>query len=288
MKTTIFLLVTLTSLNGFTQTKANSFNETKNLLDTYYPGNEILHNNVMVFYDSLSSCSDTTTVDWLVKEQEKLSLLLSKNFVINEKEDSKNYQAAIDVAHKHLSRTLMGFEFHINSYSDAELEELEYEGKNQNLLDAFPDMELILDQAHNLMRSEPNATSMKIENAFKIIFDAWGPVKYGYTTYCYDVCCDCAQESALGSGLHSKLLTAITIYTAHSNLFSDALAEIKTGIKNDVLYTHSFSSPKKAILAEFAIVNPLLDLSEEEALIYEKKRIYLKETSEEGLHSYGR
>jgi hypothetical protein len=288
MKTTIFLLLTITSLNGFTQTKANSFNETKKLLDTYYPGNEMLQNKVMVFYDSLSSCSDTTTVDWLVKEQEKLSLLLSKNFVINEKEDSKNYQAAIEEAHKHLSRTLMGFEFHINSYSDAELEELEYEGKNQNLLDAFPDMELILDQAHTLMRSEPNATSMKIENAFKIIFDAWGPVKYGYTTYCYDVCCDCAQESALGSGLHSKLLTAIVIYTAHSNLFSEALTEIKKGIKNDVLYTHSFSSPKKAILAEFAIIKPLLDLSKEEELIYEKKRLYLEETSEEGLRSYGR
>jgi hypothetical protein len=149
-------------------------------------------------------------------------------------------------------------------------------------------MELILDQAHTLMRSEPNATSMKIENAFKIIFDAWGPVKYGYTTYCYDVCCDCAQESALGSGLHSKLLTAIVIYTAHSNLFSEALTEIKKGIKNDVLYTHSFSSPKKAILAEFAIIKPLLDLSKEEELIYEKKRIYLEETSEEGLRSYGR
>ena len=88
--------------------------------------------------------------------------------------------------------------------------------------------------------------------------------------------------------MHSKLLTAIAIYTAHSNLFSEALAEIKKGIKNDVLYTHSFSSPKKAILAEFAIIKPLLDLSKEEELIYEKKGLYLEETSEEGLRSYGR
>ena len=276
------------TLNGFTQKSGVAYEDKGKLFHTYYPGNISLHQKVNDFYDSLSNCRDTSMVNWLFTEQEKLGLLLSKNFVINEKKDSKNYQAAVDEAYKHLSRTLMGFEFHMNSYSEAELEELEYEGKDQNLLDAYPNMELILDQARTLMNSEPNETSMKIENAFKIIFDAWGTVKYGYTTYCYDVCCDCAQESALGSGLHSKLLTAIVIYTAHSNLFSEALTEIKTGIKNDVLYTHSFSNPKKAILAEFAIVKDLLELSKEEELIYEKKRIYLEETSEEDLRSYGR
>ena len=84
------------------------------------------------------------------------------------------------------------------------------------------------------------------------------------------------------------MLIAIAIYNAHSNLFSEALEEIKQGIKNDVLYTYAFSSPKNAILAEFKIVKPLLGLNEEEELIYEKKRIYLEETSESGLHNYGR
>ena len=81
---------------------------------------------------------------------------------------------------------------------------------------------------------------------------------------------------------------ALKFINSVGNLFSEALKEIKQGIKNDVLYTYAFSSPKNAILAEFEIVKPLLGLSEEEALIYEKKRIYLEETSESGLHNYGR
>ena len=150
-------------------------------------------------------------------------------------------------------------------------------------------MQFIFDHASmNLFRGEPDEIRLKIEGGFAIIFDAWSSVKHNYTTYCYDICCDCAQESALGSGLHSRLLIAIAIYNAHSNLFSEALEEIKQGVKNDVLYTYAFSSPKNAILAEFKIVKPLLNLNEEEELIYEKKRIYLEETSESELHSYGR
>ena len=192
-------------------------------------------------------------------------------------------------AHIQLSRSLPGFEFHISLYSDAELEEFEYLEEEPELIDVHANMQFLFDHASKyLLRGEPDETRLKIEGGFDIIFEAWSTIKHNYTTYCYDICCDCAQESALGSGLHSRLLTAIIIYTAHSNLFSEALKEIKEGIKNDVLYTNAFSSPKNAILAEFDIVKPLLELSEEEALIYEKKRIYLEETSESGLHNYGR
>ena len=71
-------------------------------------------------------------------------------------------------------------------------------------------------------------------------------------------------------------------------MFSEALKEIKQGIKNDVLYTYAFSSPKNAIIAEFEILKPRLELSEEEVLIYEKKSLYLQKTPESALHNYGR
>ena len=41
-------------------------------------------------------------------------------------------------------------------------------------------------------------------------------------------------------------------------------------------------------LAEFEILKPLLELSEEEVLIYEKKSLYLQKTPESALHNYGR
>ena len=266
MKTSIFILLTVIATNLFCQNKSVSAGETEKLLHTYYPDNKSLHQKVKIFYDSLESCHDASTIDWLFKEQENLSSLLTNDFHF------------ADNPHiiENMNKSFHGFEI---SETDA--------GDFHPLV--YPDMKFILEHARkNLMRGEPNETSMKIEKAFEIFFNAWGPVKYGYTAYCYDICCDCAQESALGSGLHSELLTAITIYTAHSNLFSEAIAEIKEGLKYDVLNTYAFSSPKKAILAEFAMIKPLLGLSEEEELIYEKKRIYLEETSEEDLHNYGR
>ena len=151
---------------------------------------------------------------------------------------------------------LPGFELHISLYSDFELDEFEYLKEEPEILNVHANMQFIFDHASkHLLRGEPDETRLKIEGGFDIIFEAWSTIKHDYTTYCYNICCDCAQESALGSGLHSRLLTAIAIYTAHSNLFSEALEEIKQGIKNDVLYTYAFSSPKKAILAEFDIVN---------------------------------
>ena len=273
MKTSVFILLTIIATNIFCQNNSVSAIETEKLLYSYYPDNKTLHQKVKVFYDSLAACRDTTTIDWLFKEQINLSSLLARDF------DPYNPlipEYSIQQLLKDLNKSLLGFEF-----------DQTYSGDFHLLV--YPDIKFILEYARKkLMRGEPNETSMKIEKAFEIFFDVWGPVKYDYTAYCYDICCDCAQESALGSGLHSKVLTAITIYTAHSNLFSEAIDEIKEGLKYDVLNTYAFSSPKKAILAEFAIVKPLLDLSEEEALIYEKKRIYLEETPEESLHNYGR
>ena len=285
MKTIITLLITVIAVNSFAQNNHTNISvDTEKLLNLYYPGNKTLHDKVNDFYDSLARCRDASTVDWLFREQGELSALLSRSFEINEKEDSENFQIAIDEAYAKLSHTLKGFEFHMNVHSDAEFEEVEYEDEHQNLLDVFPNMQLILDHAHSCSWREKHM----LESGFAIIFAAWGPIKHNYTTYCYDICCDCARESALGSGLHSKLLTSIAIFTAYSNSFSEAFEEIKNGIKYDVLYTHAFSSPKKAILAEFAIIKPLLGLSLDEELIYEKKKIYLEETSESALHNYGR
>ena len=289
MKTIVTRLIIALSLNSFGQEKIQIDDNTERLINVYYPGDKTLYSNVITFYDSLATMSDTATVDWLFTEQEKLCGRLGNNFSINEKEGTKGLHETLEEAHIELSRSLPGFEFHISLYSEAELEEFEYLEHEPELIDVHANMEFLFDHASkNLLRGEPDETRLKIEGGFDIIFEAWSSIKHDYTTYCYDICCDCAQESALGSGLHSRLLTAIVIYTAHSNLFSEALKEIKQGIKNDVLYTYAFSSPKKAILAEFEIVKPLLGLSEEEALIYEKKRIYLEETSESGLHNYGR
>lgn len=289
MKTIILLLITTLSISSFGQKSIDIDVDTETLLNVYYPGDKTLYSNVIAFYDSIAQMRDTSTVDWLFAEQEKLSERLGDNFSINEKEGIKALHEALEEAHIQLSHSLPGFEFHISLYSDAELEEFEYLEEEPELIDVHANMQFLFDHASKqLLRGEPDETRLKIEGGFDIIFEAWSSIKHDYTTYCYDICCDCAQESALGSGLHSRLLTAILIYTAHSNLFSEALKEIKQGIKNDVLYTYAFSSPKNAILAEFDIVKPLLGLSEEEALIYEKKRIYLEETSESGLHNYGR
>jgi hypothetical protein len=289
MKTIILLLITTLSISSFGQKGVDIDVDTETLLNVYYPGDKTLYSNVIAFYDSIAQMRDTSTVDWLFAEQEKLSERLGDNFSINEKEGIKALHEALEEAHIQLSHSLPGFEFHISLYSDAELEEFEYLEEEPELIDVHANMQFLFDHASKqLLRGEPDETRLKIEGGFDIIFEAWSSIKHDYTTYCYDICCDCAQESALGSGLHSRLLTAIVIYTAHSNLFSEALKEIKQGIKNDVLYTYAFSSPKNAILAEFDIVKPLLGLSEEEALIYEKKRIYLEETSESGLHNYGR
>ena len=283
MKSIITLLFIILSVSSHTQINTNENTEPEKILNMYYPGNKTLHNRVINFYDSLMSCADTSTVDWLFKEQGELSMLLSEGFEINEKEGSQNFNNAIDEAYTKLSNTMKGFEFHMNTHSDAEIDG-QYENNSQNLLDVFPNMQLILDHAHNCSwRVMPI-----LESGFGIIFDAWGTVKHDYTRYCYDICCDCARESALGSGLHSKLLTSIAIFKAYSNLFSEALEEIKNGLKYDVLYTRAFSSPKNAILVEFEIIGPLLGLNEEELLIYEQKRIYLEETSETALHNYGR
>lgn len=289
MKTIILLLITTLSISSFGQKSIDIDVDTETLLNVYYPGDKTLYSSVIAFYDSIAQMRDTSTVDWLFAEQEKLSERLGDNFSINEKEGIKALHEALEEAHIQLSHSLPGFEFHISLYSDAELEEFEYLKEEPELIDVHANMQFLFDHASKqLLRGEPDETRLKIEGGFDIIFEAWSSIKHDYTTYCYDICCDCAQESALGSGLHSRLLTAILIYTAHSNLFSEALKEIKQGIKNDVLYTYAFSSPKNAILAEFDIVKPLLGLSEEEALIYEKKRIYLEETSESGLHNYGR
>ena len=289
MKTIILLLITTLSISSFGQKSIDIDVDTETLLNVYYPGDKTLYSNVIAFYDSIAQMRDTSTVDWLFAEQEKLSERLGDNFSINEKEGIKALHEALEEAHIQLSHSLPGFEFHISLYSDAELEEFEYLEEEPELIDVHANMQFLFDHASKqLLRGEPDETRLKIEGGFDIIFEAWSSIKHDYTTYCYDICCDCAQESALGSGLHSRLLTAIVIYTSHSNLFSEALKEIKQGIKNDVLYTYAFSSPKNAILAEFDIVKPLLGLSEEEALIYEKKRIYLEETSESGLHNYGR
>ena len=289
MKTIILLLITTLSISSFGHKSMDIDVDTETLLNVYYPGDKTLYSSVIAFYDSIVQMRDTSTVDWLFAEQEKLSERLGDNFSINQKEGTKALHEALEEAHIQLSRSLPGFEFHISLYSDAELEEFEYLEEEPELIDVHANMQFLFDHASkHLLRGEPDETRLKIEGGFDIIFEAWSSIKHDYTTYCYDICCDCAQESALGSGLHSRLLTAIVIYTAHSNLFSEALKEIKQGIKNDVLYTYAFSSPKNAILAEFDIVKPLLGLSEEEALIYEKKRIYLEETSESGLHNYGR
>ena len=289
MKTIITLLITALSISSHGQKNIDIDVNTERLLNVYYPGDKTICSDVIAFYDSIAKMSDTSTVDWLFTEQEKLSERLNSSFAINEKEGTKEFHEALEEAHILLSRSLPGFEFHINLYSDVELEEFEYIEQEANILDVHPNMQFLFDHASkHLLRGEPSETHLKIEGGFEIIFEAWSTIKYDYTTFCYDICCDCAQESALGSGLHSRLLTAIVIYSAHSNLFSEALKEIKQGIKNDVLYTYAFSSPKNAILAEFEIVKPLLGLSEEEALIYEKKRVYLEETSESGLHNYGR
>jgi len=269
MKTSILTLLMIIAMNAFCQNTSDPLGETEKLLKTYYPDNKSLHHKVKVFYDSLASCHDTSTIDWLFTEQRNLSSLLARDF------DPYNPlipEYSIQQLLKDLNKSLLGFEF-----------DQTYSGDFHLLV--YPDIKLVLDHARrNLMRGEPNETSMKIEKAFEIFLYAWGP----YTAYCYDICCDCAPESALGSGLHIKLLSSIAIFTAYSDLFSEAFEEIKEGIKSDVLHTHAFSSPKKAILAEFAIIKPLLGLSAEEELIYEKKRIYLEETSEEDLHNYGR
>ena len=289
MKTTITLLITALSINSFGQKNIDIDVDIERLLNVYYPSDKTLYSDVIAFYDSIAKMRDTSTVDWLFTEQKKLSGRLRGSFIINKKEDAKELHFALEEVRTQLSRSLPGFEFHINLYSDADLEEFQYLKEDPEILDVHANMQFIFDHASkHLLRGEPDETRLKIEGGFDIIFEAWSTIKHNYTTYCYDICCDCAQESALGSGLHSRLLTAIVIYTAHSNLFSEALKEIKEGIKNDVLYTNAFSSPKNAILAEFAIIKPLLGLSQDEELIYEKKRIYLDETSESELHNYGR
>ena len=273
MRTINTLLIIVLSINSFGQKNTNVSVNAKNILKKYYPKNETLHKKVNDFYDSLASCRDTSTVDWLFREQGEVSALLASNFELN-----KIWSDGLTIGQilKDLNKFLLGFQFNETDAGDFHLL-------------VYPNMQFIFDHASmNLLRGEPDETRLKIEGGFDIIFEAWSSVKHNYTTYCYDICCDCAQESALGSGLHGKLLIAIAIYNSHSNLFSEALEEIKQGIKNDVLYTYAFSSPKNAILAEFEIVKPLLELNEEEELIYEKKRIYLEETSESGLHNYGR
>ena len=289
MKIIIILLITTLSINSFGQKNMDGCGDIYSLLNIYYPGDKTIYSSVVAFYDSIAAMRDTTTVDWLFTEQEKLGRRLGNNFSINEKEGYMDLHEALEEAHFQLSRAIPGFEFQISLYSEVELEEFEYLEQEPELIDVHANMRFLFDHASkHLLGGELDETRLKIEGGFDIIFEAWSSIKHNYTSYCYDICCDCAQESALGSGLHSRLLTAIVIYTAHSNLFSEALKEIKQGIKNDVLYTYAFRSPKNAILAEFEIVKPLLGLSEEERLIYEKKRIYLKETSESGLHNYGR
>lgn len=271
-KVGIAIILFFQSLIGYGQ-QSDFFNAALPTLNKYFSKDETLHKRVNDFYDSLDSCHDTSTVDWLFGEQGEVSALLANNF-----EPNKIWTEGLTIEHVliNLNKFLPGFQFNETDAGDFHLL-------------VYPNMQFIFDHASkHLLRGEPDETSLKIKGGFDIIFDAWSSVKHNYTTYCYDICCDCAQESALGSGLHSRLLTAILIYSAHSNLFAEALKEIKQGIKNDVLYTYAFSSPKKAILAEFFIIKPLLGLSEQEELIYEKKEMYLEETSEEDLHNYGR
>ena len=271
-KVSIGIILFLQAFIGYTQ-QSDVFNAALPTLNKYFSEDETLHKRVNDFYDSLESCHDTSTVDWLFREQGEVSALLANNFELN-----KIWSEGLTTEQilKDLNKSLLGFQFNETDAGDFHLL-------------VYPNMQFIFDHASkHLLNGEPDETSLKIKGGFDIIFDAWSSVKHNYTTYCYDICCDCAQESALGSGLHSRLLTAIVIYSAHSNLFSEALKEIKQGIKNDVLYTYAFSSPKNAIIAEFEILKPLLELSEEEVLIYEKKRIYLQKTPESVLHNYGR
>ena len=281
----ITVLILILSVSGFAQNKSAFSSEAKMLLDTYYPGNDVLHSKVAAFYDSLANCGDTATVNWLFNQQEELSILLSDSFDVDYKNDSNVLFAALKVADKQLNATLVGFNFYdaIHPAFEQGYDQSEIKFVVDNPLEVYSDMQIIFDLALSC------SVESKVDDiGLAIIFEAWGPVKHDDTNYRYDICCDCAKESALGSGLHSKLLNSIADYTSYSNLFADPLDEIKRDIKHDVLHTHAFSSPKKDIIAEFELIKPLLDLNEEEALIYEKKRAYLEETTESGLHNYGR
>ena len=285
MKTFITSLILFLSVSGFAQNKSALSTEAKMLLNTYYPGNKTLHRKVHDFYDSLANCHDTTTVNWLFNEQYELSQLLSESFDVDYENDSNVLYASLKEADKLLNATFSGFEFYdaINPAFEQGYDHSEIKFVVENPLEVYPDMQIIRDLAdHCTWKS--NIDDLGLE----IIFDAWGSVKSDDTKFCYDICCDCAKESALGSGLHSKLLNSIAIYTAYSNLFAEALQEIKADVKYDVLHTSAFTSPKKAIIAEFELIKPLLDLTQEEELIYEKKRAYLEKTSEYSLHNYGR
>ena len=285
MKAFIISLIIVLSVSGFAQNKSALSTEAKMLLDTYYPGNNALHKKVNDFYDSLSNCNDTTTVNWLFNEQDEISYLLSESFDVDYKNDSNQLFTALIEAEKQLNATFSDFEFYdaINPALEQGYDQSEIKFAVQNALEVYADMQIILDLAENCTW-KTNIDDLGLE----IIFDAWGSVKSDDTNFCYDICCDCAKESALGSGLHSKLLNSIAIYTAYSNLFAEALQEIKADVKYDVLHTSAFTSPKKAIIAEFELIKPLLDLTQEEELIYEKKKAYLEKTSESDLNNYGR
>ncbi|MAA57691.1 MAG: hypothetical protein CL855_04380, partial [Cryomorphaceae bacterium] len=199
MKAIILLLITTLSISSFGQKSKDIDVDTETLLNVYYPGDKTLYSNVIAFYDSIAQMRDTSTVDWLFTEQEKLSERLGDNFSINEKAGTKALHEALEEAHIQLIRSLPGFEFHISLYSDAELEEFEYLEEKPDLIDVHANMQFLFDHTSKyLLRGEPDETRLKIEGGFDIIFEAWSSIKHDYTTYCYDICCDCAQESALG------------------------------------------------------------------------------------------
>ena len=109
MKAFIISLIIVLSVSGFAQNKSALSSEAKMLLDTYYPGNNALHKKVNDFYDSLSNCHDTNTVNWLFNEQDEISYLLSESFDVDYKNDSNLLYAALIEAEKQLNITFSDF-----------------------------------------------------------------------------------------------------------------------------------------------------------------------------------
>lgn len=260
---TVFLLVF--SFNLYSQRIPSIYKDAAPLIKTYFRDTTV-HDRLQTFYQNLESCTDVKTVDWLVTEQSKLCRLLTSSFDLGFDPDTDETRNTAYEVYQKLNGVLPSFSFHegVGDFSTVVYANFtpitEASQRNQSFID---------------------------DQALEIIIDAWGTTRFDYPNYSVLVCCDCPGQSELGSGLHSKLLIAIEGFTMGSDLFAEALEEIRLGVKQDVLYNARFTRSKQAILAELQSIRPHLKLTEAETIIYKRKKAFIEEATQDELQEVG-
>ena len=249
----------------YSQGTPSTYKDATPLLKTYFQDTAV-HNRLKKFYRNLETCRDPKTVDWLITEQAKLCRLLTSSFDLGFDPGTDKTRSTAYETYQKLNTALPSFSFH--------------EGVGDFATVVHANFTPILEA------SQLNQSSID-DQGLKIIIDAWGTTRFDYPNYSVLVCCDCPGQSELGSGLHSKLLIAIEGFKLDSDLFTEALEEIRLGVKQDVLYNARFTRSKQAILTELQYIGPLLKLTEAETIVYKNKKVFVEEATEDELHALG-